>query len=76
MPPGPAVLRHAETGEEMPVAVTSELLQAVDGRWHALRAACERACAAHGAVYVPAPTDLPFERLVLHSLRRAGVVRA
>jgi uncharacterized protein (DUF58 family) len=71
---GPVVLQHAETGTEMTAVVTGELLRAVDERREAQRAACERACAARDAAYVAAPTDLPFERLVLHSLRRAGVV--
>ena len=71
---GPAELEHAETGERMQTVLTRELVRSLGERREAMRASCRRACAAPGAVYVPAPTDLPFERLVLHSLRRAGVV--
>lgn len=71
---GDMLLRHAETGRQMGVNVGSELLESYRRGWLRFVRGCERACLSRGCTYVAAPTDLPFERLVLHSLRRAGVL--
>ncbi len=74
VPSGPVVLRDAEKGREITAEITPESLRSAVERHARWCRGCQRACAARGAAYVPAPTDLPFERLVLDSLRRAGVV--
>jgi len=73
-PLGPVMLRHAETGGDLNVNVTDELLGAYRRRWAGFARACERECLARGATYVAAPTSIPFEKLVLEALRRAGVL--
>ncbi|MFP3936816.1 MAG: DUF58 domain-containing protein [Phycisphaerae bacterium] len=72
--PGPAVLTDAESGGELLVDLTEGTVRATMERHQRWRAECERICTARGALYVAAPTELAFERLVLHCLVRAGVV--
>lgn len=71
---GPVELHQAETGAEMAVDVTGELLASYRQQWEKYRSACERSCLACAATYVAAPTDAPFDQLVLQTLRRAGVL--
>lgn len=73
-PTGPVMLQHAETGMALPVTLTDEIIRSAEGFSAATRFECERACAAAGANYVAAATDMEFERLVLYCLVRAGVV--
>lgn len=71
---GAVRLQQAETRETMSLHVTDRVRESYRGRWHAFCAALARAALARGAVYVAAGSDVPFERLVLHALRRAGVL--
>jgi len=71
---GPVLLQHAETGERMSVHATEELREGYRRRFEAFLRGCERACVSRGAAYAAAPTDVPFEQLVLTTLRRAGVI--
>jgi uncharacterized protein (DUF58 family) len=71
---GSVLLQAAEDGGQLAVEVTPEVLEAYRAAWRQFQAGCERTCIARGAIYVAAPTSLPFERLVLQSLRRAGVL--
>ncbi|MHC4984247.1 MAG: DUF58 domain-containing protein, partial [Planctomycetota bacterium] len=71
---GPVLLRQAETQERMAFNVTDDLLEAYRRRFAEFRAACQRACLSRGATYAAAPTYVPFEQLVLHTLKRAGVL--
>jgi len=71
---GPVLLRQAETLERMVVDVTDDVLASYRRQFAEFRAACERACVSHGAIYAAAPTDVPFEQLVLNTLKRAGVL--
>ena len=71
---GAVMLVHSELGRRWSVGVTDELLAGYRRRWGRFQAACERTCLSRGAVYVAAPTDLPFDRLVLWTLRKAGVL--
>jgi len=73
-PAGPLLLHHAETDERMAVDATEDVTAAYARAWEAFAAGCERTCLSRGATYVAAGTDTPFEQLVLHSLRKAGVV--
>ena len=71
---GPVLLRQAETGCEMNLHVSDELLESYRARWDEFTGGCRAACRAREATYVAARTDLPFEKLILHTLRAAGVL--
>jgi len=71
---GSVLLRQAENAEQMTVNVTTEVLESYRQRWREFQARCERTCVSGGARYVPAASDLPFDRLVLETLRRCGVL--
>ncbi len=71
---GAVILHHAETGERLTVMANEALLAGYRRRFAAFIAGCERACRSRGAAYAAAPSDMPFEHLILHTLRRAGVL--
>ncbi len=71
---GPVRLEDAETGEAVNVDVTDAVRRSYAERWREFRDVLHRTAAARGAVYVPASTDVPMEKLVLQTLRRAGVL--
>ncbi|MBN1942962.1 MAG: DUF58 domain-containing protein [Phycisphaerae bacterium] len=73
-PIGAVQLRHAETGRSEPMDITAVLCERYAAAWGEFRSALEHTCRARQATYIPAPTDAPFERLLLHTLRRAGVL--
>jgi hypothetical protein len=71
----------------MNVNVTDEFLDSYRLRWEEFVGACERTCLGvpaatycggvplnSRATYVAAPTTVPFERLILRTLRQAGVL--
>lgn len=68
-------LTDAETGQTMDIAVTPALRDAYLRAWTERREQIERVCLARQAVYVPAGTDTPIERLLGATLREAGVVQ-
>jgi uncharacterized protein (DUF58 family) len=72
---GQVQLQHAETAQEMNLDVTPELLESYRLRWQEFCQACEHAVHSRGGTYVSAPTSLPFEKLVLGALRKAGVLQ-
>ena len=67
-------LQHAETGETMLLQVTDEIRASYRRRWEKFGAALARTAASRGATYVAAASTVPFEQLVLRTLRRAGVL--
>jgi len=71
---GPTLLRAAETGRQISLHVNAALRESYARRWDRFRAGCEQTCLSRGATYVSAATDVPFEQLVLGTLRRAGVL--
>ena len=71
---GPVVLRHAETHGPLRVDVTEDLLAAYRRRFERFLDDCRRTCLSRLATYAEAPTDVPFQSLVLNTLRRAGVL--
>ena len=71
---GSTLLQAAEEPARVTLTITPEVLASYRQRWGEHTAACQRACVAAGAAYVLAGSDLPFDRLVLHTLRRAGVL--
>jgi uncharacterized protein (DUF58 family) len=73
-PAGPVLLRSAETGAALALDATEEVLTAYRQRWQRMVGGLERVALSRGATYVSAPTEAPFEDLVLRTLRRAGVL--
>jgi len=71
---GPVRLEQAETGETMVLHATEDVRRSYRQRWEALCRGLARTAASRAATYVAAPCDTPFEHLVLHTLRRAGVL--
>ena len=71
---GPILLQQAETAQRMSLHVTDDVLGSYRAGWRQFSAACERTCLARGVTYVAVNTDSPFERLILSSLRQAGVL--
>lgn len=71
---GPTLLRWAEGPARLNLDISPELLEQYRGSWKEFQESCRRACVARGVVYVPAPTNLPMEELLLSALRKAGVL--
>lgn len=71
---GPVILQQAETGQNMPVDVTDDVRESYRLRWREMCDALARTAGGRGATYVAAPSDVPFEQLVMRTLRQAGVL--
>ena len=71
---GPMMFQHAETGRRMPLWLTDEMLDEYRGKWGEFKDHCRKTCLSRGATYIPACTDIPFDRLILTALRRAGIL--
>jgi len=71
---GPVVLQHAETGRQMSLWLTDEVIDAYRRRWADFQDDCRKACLSRGATYIAACTDTPFEQLILTTLKQAGVL--
>ncbi len=72
---GAVTLEHAETGRSLKLTADDALRAEYRKRWNRFRDACEKTCIARGGTYAAARTDQPFEQLILHTLRRAGVLQ-
>ncbi|MCD4825476.1 MAG: DUF58 domain-containing protein [Phycisphaerae bacterium] len=73
-PAGPVQLEHAETASRVNLQITEPLRDSYRRRWQAFREELEFACNSRQATYVAAPGDLPFDQLILQTLRQAGVL--
>jgi len=71
---GAVLLQQAETDERMALNVTDAVVRSYGHRFAEFRRSCEHVCLSRGATYAAAPTYVPFEHLVLHTLKRAGVL--
>lgn len=71
---GPLQLHDAETDGELAVDASPALLVAYATQWSARCERLQRDCRRREAIYVSAPSDMPFEQLIFTALRRAGVV--
>jgi uncharacterized protein (DUF58 family) len=71
---GPSQLSAVEAGQNVNLNVTEEVLVAYAKRWRQFVLGAEKTCLGRGATYVQANTWTPFERLILETLRRAGVI--
>ena len=72
---GPVQLRAAESEARLFVNVTEPVRQSYLAAWQAFVGGLEKTCLSRGAIYVQAATEQPFERLVLATLARAGVLQ-
>ena len=68
-------LVDSEDGSRAEVSVTPELREAYARRLEAYLGAVDLACRRRGVRRMVAPTDLPFEKLVLEVLRTRGLLR-
>lgn len=71
---GAVVLDCAETGRQMPLEATEAVLESYHQQWNDFQAGCERTCGSCTVTYIASPTDRPFEKLILTTLRRAGIL--
>ncbi len=71
---GPSQLALVERAGDLNLNVTEEAVAAYATRWRQFAQGIEKVCIGRGATYVQASTWLPFERLILETLRKAGVV--
>ena len=67
-------MEAAEGPGGLTLTVDAAVLEAYRGRWAEFGSACERTCVRCGLTYASACSDLPFDRLVLQTLRRCGVL--
>lgn len=64
-----------ETGESAEISVDPLTLEEYEARLEAWHAEISDYCAGHGIHYTPIITDMPWEKIVMRSLRRQGVVK-
>jgi uncharacterized protein (DUF58 family) len=67
-------LRDSETGQTQEVSIDSGLLDIYAEKFAAWQGALENYCRRRGINYLQITTDEPFDELVLHYLRRRGVI--
>ena len=67
-------LRDSETGATQEVSIDGGLLDLYAAKFEAWQGAIEGFCRRRSINYIQVTTDMPFEDLVLHYLRRHGVV--
>ncbi|HUS47246.1 MAG TPA: DUF58 domain-containing protein [Phycisphaerae bacterium] len=72
---GPLLLEQAETRGRLGLNVSDDVLSRYRSRWRHFAELCRRTCMSRGALYVPAPTDVPMDRGILAALRQAGVLQ-
>ncbi len=71
---GSVRLRDAETGREMSLHITAALRRSYRRRWGDFCDRMEKTSRMHRAIYISAGSDLGFEKLILQTLRRSGVL--
>ena len=73
---GAMLLQHAETDKRLSLRLTDDVIQAYRSKWAEFQDRCARTCLSRQAAYIEACTDVPFEQLILTTLKRAGVLSA
>jgi len=71
---GPMVLKQPEKQTRFIGDITDDLLESYHNAWEQFQHRCQTICLSRESTYVSACTDVPFDKLILHSLRRAGVL--
>lgn len=69
------VLVDSEEGSATEVRVTDDLLASYSDAFQQYCGEIESFCRSHGWGYVRAPTDAPFEQILLRALREQGLLR-
>jgi len=72
---GPRILTDAETRHSRPLVLDSRLLSLYLQELNRFREGWREFCAAHQMLYLPVSTATPFEELLLHYLRRGGLLK-
>jgi uncharacterized protein (DUF58 family) len=72
---GDVLLYDCETGEEREVTVTDKMRADLERAFREYQTEIERFCAKNQVPYFAAPTDIPFDELVLQVFRRGGFLR-
>lgn len=72
---GDFLLIDSESGEKLDVTASRRLVENYLKTVRGFCSSLQQFCAARGASYLFATTDLPFEALVLQYLRTAGMLR-
>lgn len=72
---GDITLVDLEDGERVEVSITGALMRAYGERVRGLRQGAEDWCRSRGVTYLFARTDVPVERILLRTLRIAGVIQ-
>ena len=67
-------LRDSETGQTQEVSIDGSLLDLYAEKLATWQGGLEHYCRRRGINYLPITTDQPFDELVLHYLRRRGVI--
>jgi hypothetical protein len=67
-------LKDVETGATQEVSIDGTILSLYKEKFEAWQSNIELFCRRRGINYVQVTTDQPFEDLVLHFLRRRGIV--
>lgn len=73
---GPVQLSAVESSQRMNLHVTGAILDSYLQQWRKFVSGSEKICLGRGASYVQAPTSAPFERLVMQTLVKAGVLQS
>jgi uncharacterized protein (DUF58 family) len=68
-------LLDVETGDPQEVTIDGGMRALYRRRLTAWRDEIQAACRARDMHYIPIETDTPFDRVVLHDLRRAGLLK-
>ena len=71
---GSVLLTDAETNNQLKVDINSKLIEAYKIKWNEFTDKIKATCNAKNATYISACSNIPFEELVLKSLRKAGVL--
>ena len=71
---GSILLTDSESDQQIKVDVNAKVLNAYREKWSEFVSKIKANCTAKNATYISANSDIPFEELVLKSLRKAGVL--
>jgi uncharacterized protein (DUF58 family) len=72
---GAVQLEAAESRRRMEINLTPELVDNYRQRFQRFAHGVEKTCLARGAIYLPAHTEMEFDRLVLLTLQKAGLLQ-
>jgi uncharacterized protein (DUF58 family) len=72
---GPTQLSAVEESGRLSVETNAAIMEQYRRQWHDFCRELEKTAMSRQTTYVQAPTTLPFERLVLEALKRAGVLQ-